>query len=375
MFFVLCLLSFSSYFCSMNLQDMRHRYTNVLLVALLLAVESAAQPVCSPVKMVQNMGDIMYRSPHSTTFEIKNTGDAPLAITSAVPSCGCTKVAYDPAPIAPGAVSRLSVTYDAAMMGTFHKEVELMTNASPEPVYLVMQGRVTDDPSADISDYPIDLDNVRINTNVVEYDDVNKGDCPVAELLIVNSGSMAYQPQLMHLPPFLSAAYEPAIVPPGRTGRIRLTLDSERLPDMGLTQRPIYLARYLGDKVSSGNEISVSAVLLPEFGSKSARDIAPRMELSDVAVDLGAFGKKKKLTTTITISNKGGSTLHISRLQAFSKALAFSCDSSIKPGKKTKIKVTVNRDWMTRDKNQLRILLICDDPAHPKQTITLKVQP
>ena len=54
------------------------------------------------------------------------------------------------------------------------------------------------------------------------------------------------------------------------------------LPAMGLHQTSIYLSRRPGDKVSAENEISVSALLLPNFTSfsESQLAVAPAIELS-----------------------------------------------------------------------------------------------
>ena len=127
------------------------------------------------------------------------------------------------------------------------------------------QGRVVSKLSDYSGSFPIDLGNVRLNINNIEFDNVNRGDHPMVELQIVNMGRKSYKPYLMHLPPYLSAQYFPETLSGGRIGKIMLTLDSEKLHQMGLTQTSIYLARKVGDKVSEDNEITVSSVLLPDF--------------------------------------------------------------------------------------------------------------
>ena len=87
-----------------------------------------------------------------------------------------------------------------------------------------------------------------------------------------------------------------------------MTLHTDQLDDMGLTQTSVYLARFSGDKVSSENEISLSAILLPDttttflsrFTTTTAR---PSMKLSTNKLDLGELGNKKKLKGSIFISN------------------------------------------------------------------------
>ncbi|MEM7572313.1 MAG: DUF1573 domain-containing protein, partial [Bacteroidota bacterium] len=81
-------------------------------------------------------------------FTFTNTGDAPLLITNARGSCGCTVPSYSTAPVAPGASSEIKVRYDTHRMGQFRKRVTLTTNASEEPIVLTIKGVVEAAPEA-----------------------------------------------------------------------------------------------------------------------------------------------------------------------------------------------------------------------------------
>lgn len=226
-----------------------------------------AQPKLAVERDVANMGEILYQLPSKVSFTLRNAGNEPMSIKEVIPSCGCTAVDWTRELIAPGSEGVITAVYDAKMLGVFQKDFEVYTNASDEPVYLHIQGRVVSKLSDYSGSFPVDLGNVRLNVNNIEFDNVNKGDRPMAELQIVNTGRKGYKPYLMHLPPYLSAEYYPEVLAGGRMGKIMLTLDSEKLRQMGLTQASIYLAREMGDKVSEENEIVVSAVLLPDFSS------------------------------------------------------------------------------------------------------------
>ena len=91
------------------------------------------------------------------------------------------------------------------------------------------------------------------------------------ELQVLNRGRKSYQPRLMHLPSYLTARYSPEVLAGGRIGKIELTLNSEKLNTMGLTQTSVYLSRYEGDHVSDENEIAVS-FLRHSFYRFSIRD-------------------------------------------------------------------------------------------------------
>lgn len=324
---------------------------------------------------VMNMGEILFQHPKTASFQLKNSGATPLTITDVHPSCGCTSVEWPKRPIESGESVALTVTYDAKQLGTFQKEIEVWTHEAEEPVYLMIQGRVVATASDYDGDYPIDLGTVRLNTNTIEFDDIHVGEHPEAVLQIVNTGRNSYKPQIMHLPSYLSARYVPEQLAGGREGRIILTLNGEKLKSYGLTQTSVYLARHLGDKVSPENEITVSVVLIPAFSHLTAqqRRTAPRLVLSQDSLDFSAMKTKKKATQTIIIGNAGERPLHISRVQVYSKILTVKVsDRVIKPGKRVKLKVTLNPAELQKSKTAPRVLLITDDPENPKKVIKVK---
>ena len=54
-------------------------------------------------------------------FEFKNTGKAPLVISGASSSCGCTVPSWPKDPIAPGATGKIEVKYDTNRVGAIAK--------------------------------------------------------------------------------------------------------------------------------------------------------------------------------------------------------------------------------------------------------------
>lgn len=340
---------------------------------LVLPVCAMAQPRFVPDNEIVKVGEIIFQNPHTLSFSFTNKGNKPLVITDVHPSCGCTVAEWPRTAIAPGAKGLITATYDAGIMGSFQKELAVHTNASDEPTYLTFLGRVVET-STDYSDgFPIDMGSIRMNTNYLEFDDISRGSRPYRDIKVVNTERGGYKPELMHLPPYLSAQYIPEVIPGGHTGTIRVTLDSEQLKVMGLTQTSIYLARYMGDKVSETNEIGVSAVLLP--APPASGELAPALTLSTTEVEMGALDDKSKLTQVVTLTNTGKSDLVISSLQVFNKAVGVSVgDRVLKPGKSTKMKITVTAKYLHKSKNRPRILLITNDPEHSKEIINVHLQ-
>jgi len=66
-------------------------------------------------------------------FKFKNTGSAPLIISNAKGSCGCTVPSYPKEPILAGKENAIKVKYDTKRVGAFTKFVTLTTNDPKNP--------------------------------------------------------------------------------------------------------------------------------------------------------------------------------------------------------------------------------------------------
>lgn len=65
----------------------------------------------------------------SHTFKFTNTGEAPLKVMQANPSCGCTVPTFSEHPIAPGEQGEIVVKFNSTgKHGVQHKSVRLTTN-------------------------------------------------------------------------------------------------------------------------------------------------------------------------------------------------------------------------------------------------------
>lgn len=76
-------------------------------------------------------------------FDCKNTGNKPLYIVSAHPSCGCTLADFTKEPIKPGALGKVIAQFDTKKghPGEIRKTITVKTNNSNlAPEYLVFTG-------------------------------------------------------------------------------------------------------------------------------------------------------------------------------------------------------------------------------------------
>lgn len=369
---------------------------HTLIATLLLAFTSmTAQPRMDFNTKEIHVGDIVFQQPKTVTFTFQNTGSQALYIQEVIAACDCAQATWNRNGIEPGAKGEISMTYDASFLGTFHKELEVYSNATKEPVYLVMSGRVTTSVTYDIDNFPVDLGNIRLSKNVVEFDDINIGDTPEITLHVVNVSQDNYKPELMHLPSYLEAQFQPEELSKGRVGKINLRLHSDRLKEYGLTQTSIFMSRYPGDKVSNDNEIEVTALLLPAFAHLNAEELAqaPQMFLSEdsLTFDFSAVKNdkiwnrayhwakkvvtgKETITKRIIISNLGKTDLIFSSVQIYGKSLSISLSNKTIPaGGQGELSVTVNKNLLKKSKSQPRVLLIANDPHKPKTIIPIKI--
>lgn len=346
-----------------------------LLTGMLMCCATLmAQPRFVADADIIKTGEVRFQHPHTVVFGFTNRGDKPLHIKKVHPSCGCTKETHTPGNIPPGGRGEIVVVYDAAMLGTFSKHVEVYTNAGKDPEFLSLQGRVVTELTDYATDFPIDLGNVRMSTNLLEFEYVKPGDLLSTELRVVNTERTPYRPMLMHLPPYMRAEYEPENIPAGKTGVIRLILDSKGLPSIGLNQTSIYLARYMGDKVGDGNEIVVSSVLLPWIKEQSLTGIAaPKVRLSTEEVQMSMSARK--MVAEVQLSNDGRAPLTVHNLQVFNPAVEVSLSNrKVAPGGVAKMKIKMNRKMIGRFKARPRVLLVTDDPEQPVKIVNITVK-
>ena len=198
---------------------MKQTFTCILLWVAACMV-GYAQPKATFNKKVHEFGVVLWKHPATATFTIKNDGDKPLVISNVTTSCGCTLADWTKTPIAPGATGEISSTFDAKALGRFNKSIGVYCNAEVRPIYLTLRGEVSADPKNYTVTHPFEIGAIRLNKDVMEFEDAHKGDKPTMEILVANTSDEVYTPVLMHLPPYLEAVAIPERIGKRGTGKI-----------------------------------------------------------------------------------------------------------------------------------------------------------
>ena len=339
----------------------------------LVMLPAAAQRL-SIEKTTVDCGRTGFEQPVTATFELRNKGMRRLVIESVKPDCGCTAVEF-PKEVGAGDKFTIKMTYDARQLGHFQKMAAIVSNGSKKPVYLTMKGVVLSQLLDYTGNYPFAMGELLLDKNELVFDDVNKGDFPIADIHIFNNGTTTMTPNVQHMPPYLSAIVTPERLAPGRAGTISVSLNSSKLRDYGLTQTQVYIAKQLGEKISSETEMDVSAVLLPDLRHYDASNkaLAPQLQISATEVDFTDFNGKAKKTESVTLHNTGTTDLKISSLQMFTSGLKVTLSKQdIAPGQSATLKITANAADLQKLRTRPRILMITNDPDHAKVIITIK---
>jgi len=88
-------------------------------------------------------GEIQQGEKVTYAFKFKNTGKAPLVISSASATCGCTVPEYTKTPVQPGEEGFINVTFDSAgKSGMTSKTVTLIANTIPNTKVLTISADI-----------------------------------------------------------------------------------------------------------------------------------------------------------------------------------------------------------------------------------------
>lgn len=334
-------------------------------------------------KQTIDCGKSGYQIPVTATFELQNKGSRRIVIDNVKADCGCTKTDVSKRELNAGEKCILKLTFDGRMLGHYVKSAMITyhlrhsSNRQEQPAYVTMKGVVLSEIKDYSGVYPYAMGELLADKNVLEFDDVNKGDHPEQEIHILNNSTTTMTPNVEHLPPYLSAIVVPEQLKPGAAGKVMLILNSQKVQNFGLVQTTVYLASHLGDKIQADNELPVSVVLLPDLKTFEGKNkqYAPKMELSSTSITLGNINGKLKKKDEIVIINKGRTDLNISSIQMFTKGLKLTLNKKeLKPGEQAKMKIVGDCDYLRKSRTKPRILMITNDPDQSKLVININVK-
>jgi len=127
-------------------------FTLILLTASIASAQQTAQPKETQQKeavfavvgeSVHDFGTIKEADgPVTHIFKFKNEGEAPLVITRATASCGCTQPEFPKEPVAPGKTGEIKVTFNPSGNAPFNKTISIFSNGKIGSFVLAIKGVV-----------------------------------------------------------------------------------------------------------------------------------------------------------------------------------------------------------------------------------------
>lgn len=321
-----------------------------------------------------DLGEVEWKQPATVYFNLTNAGNQPLVISEIIPDCACSAVKWTTSPIAPGQTGEIAVTFDAQALGSFQKSVAVMSNAD-ELRYLYFRGKVVEKLKDYSRTHPYHFDGLRIDQQEIVFPDATKGERPTFKISVVNQSNKPYEPIIMHLPAYVEMEVSSPLLEHGERGEIKLTLNTELLSNVGLNEAIVYLSRFTGDKVSQENAIQLKSILLPNFSelTESEKHRAPQLDIKVSDTNLSqALAVKNKAKCDITLTNKGQLPLKIINLQVLGSGASISLKkNTLEQGKSTRLRVTLNKKALNKQKDSIELLLITNDPKQPKTAIKI----
>ncbi len=125
---------------------MMKNLVTVLFIAL-ISIGSYAQEKVAKIEFKTNVidyGTIEKGADGVRIFEFTNTGDAPLIITNAKSTCGCTVPKWPKDPIMPGESGEIAVKYDTKRVNPIRKTITVFSNADTPTIALKIKGLIID---------------------------------------------------------------------------------------------------------------------------------------------------------------------------------------------------------------------------------------
>jgi hypothetical protein len=89
-----------------------------------------------------NFGTIPEGGDGTFDFVFTSKGKEPLILKNVRPTCGCTISEWPKEPIKSGEKGIIKIKYNTHLTGNFTKSINVYSNATEEPVLLVIKGKV-----------------------------------------------------------------------------------------------------------------------------------------------------------------------------------------------------------------------------------------
>lgn len=352
-----------------------------LSLALIAVATMAQQPVIKFEKHEHDFGKINEADGRVTTiFTFKNEGMSPLVLSNVRASCGCTTPKWTKEPIEPGQTGNITVTYNPnGRPGRFQKTITITSNATESTTRIFIKGEVIPKPAKPINQYTVQMGDLSLKSQSVHFGSVKKGENVTREIEYANltNTDITIELATREQDDFILSQVTLGTVKPNETGKFSFIFDSKVCKLYGPVDVSVYAVVNGKRIITKDYQISLHADVVEDFSSLTPeqRQQAPIIEMSN-QFDLGSVVAGKKIKKNINIKNSGTNPLVIHRVYSTDTKVNCTAPKSIKASPKVSpIKVEINTmangKPLESGKYRSEIMVITNDPNHPRHTVTL----
>ncbi len=313
--------------------------------------------------------------PKTGSVRLTNTGPEEVVITGARPSCGCTGVAYNEDPIAPGDTVKFSFTYNPiGRPGRFEKTIRVYIGDF-DMATIKIRGNVLGTPESLSSLYPVEAGALRLSENMLPAGEVTYGTTRHFFINGYNQTADTIRPTWKCPDPALSVSASSKEIGPGDIVTYSFYFNSRKKTDMGPVEIPVTISSD-NKKGSPETDVVFTAKVIPDFSHMTPDEVkdAPKCYLAPAIIDLGALtsGIKNPVKFKFAIRNEGKKDMRIMRVFPQADAIKISrYPSTVKPDKSADAEGSLNINKLPSGPFNIKIEVLSNDPLHPARTISI----
>ncbi|WP_051312966.1 DUF1573 domain-containing protein [Sporocytophaga myxococcoides] len=316
------------------------------------------------------------KGPVSHEFKFTNKGSAPLVVSEVRASCGCTTPAWTKEPVMPGQTGVIKAQFDPTNRpGAFNKSLTITANTEPATNVVFIKGTVIPKPKTPTDEFPDTLGSLRVTSRYLNLGGLTTKEPVVREFGIYNDGETPVTFQAAQsVPKHMKVSVEPATLQPKHKGVIKITYDAKAKNDFGYVNDNFTLVS--NDKKGGRKNINVVATINEYFPPMNPEQLsqAPRLSFDKTVHDFGPVKAGSISETEFEFTNTGKQDLIIRKVKASCGCTAGTPEKTLlKPGEKSKIKVTFNSAGREGAETKT-VTIYSNDPQGSNQTLTIKAK-
>lgn len=355
---------------------------NIILTMLCLAsLISNGQAILKLDKKIHDFGIVKESADISCIFVLENIGTDTLFIGEIQPECGCTLPDISSKIIAPKSKSIMRVKYDGKdRLGSFSKKIAIYSNSNPKVEILFIMGEVQTD---GVFNQALLRTNaaVQLNMDRLVFGEVdNQSKKTVAITFYNNSEKEQMVLGFNNKPEWIMVEMDTAKILAKKSVSINFTMDASKIKDFGKIIR--YFSVRTSDPTEPAKMIFVNAIITEHFEKPPTKkkkldkwnSMQPKASLSRKLIDYGNIRSGAVAKDTLSITNTGGDTLFIRKIESTCACLKVEVSKyKLAPGETAVF--TVIFDSITRKELQRKSASIyVNDPNHSEIVISTTAQ-